>query len=116
MTYEEKVSILAILIIIGLFLLGCLCLYMDSQYTYENTTTKLLGKENYTYTQFFPISNGKTTMLIPQITYDYWFKTEYGDIWVPREVYEEYDVNDNVPIRLNKNTSDVDIIWDGALL
>ena len=111
MTGDEKASILAIIIIIGLFLLGCLCLYMDSQYTYENTTTKLLGKENYTYTQFIPISNGKTAMIIPQIHHDHWFKTEYGDLRVPMETYDKYDVNDTIPIRINTNTSDVNVIY-----
>lgn len=111
MTDDEKASILAIIIIIGLFLLGCLCLYMDSQYTYENTTTKLLGKENYTYTQFIPISNGKTMMMIPQIHHDHWFKTEYWDLWVPMEVYDKYDVNDTIPIRINTNTSDANVIY-----
>ena len=110
MTDDEKIIILAILIIGGLFILGCLYLTIDSQYTYENKTTKLLEKEEFTYTQFIPISNGKTVMMIPQIHHDHWFKTEYGDLWVPMETYDKYDVNDTIPIRINTNTSDVNVI------
>lgn len=115
MNDEEKIDCLVVSIIIGIFLISCLWMYMDTQYVYENTTTKLLGKEDFTYTQFLPISNGKTTMLIPQINHNYWFKTKYGDMGVPKNVYDKYDVNDTVPIKINKNTSDVNIIWDGAM-
>lgn len=105
MTDDEKISILIILFIGGLFILGYLgysCLTIDSQYTYENKTTKLLEKEEFTYTQPIPM---------PQIRHNYLFKTEYGDLYVPMKVYGKYDVNDTVPVRINTNTSDVNVIY-----
>lgn len=111
MTDDEKISILIILFIGGLFILGYSYLTIDSQYTYENKTTKLLEKEEFTYTQSIPIFNGKTTIIVPQIRHNYLFKTEYGDLYVPMEVYGKYDVNDTVHVRINTNTSDVNVIY-----
>lgn len=110
MTDDEKISILIILLIGGLFILCYSYLTIDSQYTYENKTTKLLEKEESTYTQCIPIFNGKTVIMVPQIQHGYWFKTEYRDLMVSMETYDKYDVNDTIPVRINTNTSDVNVI------
>ena len=79
---------------------------------YINITGKVLDKYEDTYTTMVPVSNGKTTTVIPVINHKYVLVTDKGNLTVDSSIYRQY--NNGSRINLTKDVNDSSIMYNGG--
>jgi len=101
-----------IIIIIGMVGVFTILTCCTEHHTYMNITSNVIDKYENEYTTIVPISNGRTTSMIPIYNHDYIIVTSDGELNVNHRIYEQY--NNGSQINLTKDLNDSSIMYNGV--